>query len=138
MPAHNQNKFAERFRESLEQAQTRLNNLEEEAQKVLVEVLERSKASRKEMANLLARFNGGELFDKQTMKEWQGRAKHVSADLAHRFEDLRSRAIAYAGVASKDQVEDLAKDLDRLSRKIDKLLGARKNSARGEHKDAKQ
>ncbi|MBI5546368.1 MAG: hypothetical protein HY901_20975 [Deltaproteobacteria bacterium] len=129
MPANQQNKFAERFRDSLEQAQARLTNLEEEAQKVVQEMLERSKASRKEMANLISKLNSGEFLDRETVKEWQGKARHVSADLAHRFEDLRSRAIAYAGVASRDQVDDLARDLDKLSRKIDRILGAKKNSA---------
>ena len=130
MAANHQTKFAERFRDSLEQAQARLSNLEDEAQKVFQEIVDRSKASRKEMTALIAKINAGELFDKHTVKEWQGKAKHVSADIAHRFEELRSRAIAYAGVASREQVDEFAKDLDRLTRKIDKHLGARKSASR--------
>lgn len=128
MPAnhHHQNKFADRFKDSLEQAQARLTTLEEEAQKMLQDVLDRSKASRKEMTVLINRLNAGEIFDQKTVKEWQGKAKHVSADLAHRFEDIRSKAIQAAGVASRDQVDDLAKDLDKLSRKIDRLLTTKK------------
>jgi len=130
MAAKQETKFAERFKDSLEQAQSRLTSLEEEAQKVFLEILDRSKASRKEMTAIISKLNGGELFDKATVKEWQGKAKHVSDDLVHRFDDLRSRAIAYAGVASRDQVNDLAKDLDKLARKIDKHLGAKKTASR--------
>jgi predicted transcriptional regulator len=128
MPANHQNTLTERFRESLEQAQSRLTNIEEEAQKMVQDVLDRSRASRKEVSNILARLNSGELIDPKTVKEWQGKAKHVSADLAHRFDELRSRAIAYAGVASREQVEEVARDLDKLSRKIDRLLSAKRNS----------
>ncbi len=126
MAANHQTKFADRFRDSLEQAQARLANLEEEAQKMFQEVLDRSKASRKEMSVIINRLNAGELFDKKTVKQWEGKARHVTNDLAHRFEDLRSRAIQYAGVASRDQVDELARDLDKLSRKIDRLLTSKK------------
>jgi hypothetical protein len=126
MPAKDQTKLADKFKDGLEQAQARLTELEEEAQKVFQEVLDRSKSSRKEMSAIIGRLNAGELIDRKTMKQWEGKARHVSADLAHRFEDLRSRAIQYAGVASRDQVDDLASDLDKLSRKIDRLLAAKK------------
>jgi hypothetical protein len=123
-----QTKFAQKMRESLEQAQARLIGIEDEAQRVFKEIIDRSKTSRKEMASMMAKLNGGELFDKKTVKQWQGKARHVSADFIHRFEDLRSRAITYAGVASRDQVDELAKDLDKLSRKLDKLMGAKKKT----------
>ena len=125
MPNH-QPKFADRFRESLEQAQARLTSLEEEAQKMVQDVLVRSKATRREMASLIAKVNATEIFDPKTVKQWQGKAKHVSADIAHRVEDLRSRAIAFAGVASREQVDELAHDLDKLSRKIDRLVSGKK------------
>jgi hypothetical protein len=126
MATTNETKFADKMRESLEQAQERLSGIEDEAQKVFQEIIDRSKTSRKEMASLMSKINGGELFDKATVKQWQGKAKHVSADLVHRFEELRTRAITYAGVASKTQVDELAKDLDKLSRKLDKLMGKKK------------
>ncbi|MGC4115340.1 MAG: hypothetical protein QM765_12190 [Myxococcales bacterium] len=126
MPANHQQKIANRFKDSLEQAQSRLTTLEEEAQRMFQEVIDRSKASRKEMTTIINRLNAGEIFDKKTVKQWEGKARHVSADIAHRFEDLRSRAIQYAGVASRDQVDELARDLDKLSRKIDRLLTSKK------------
>lgn len=128
MPANHPQKIADRFKDSLEQAQARLTTLEEEAQKMFQEVVDRSKASRKEMAVIINRLNAGELFDKKTVKQWEGKARHVRVDLAHRLEDLRSRAIQYAGVASRDQVDELAHDLDKLSRKIDRLLNTKKGS----------
>ena len=42
MAATNQTKFAEKMRESLEQAQERLSGIEDEAQKVIQEIIERS------------------------------------------------------------------------------------------------
>jgi len=119
MAANHQTTIGERLKDSLEQAQNRLTSLEEEAQKVL----------RKEMGTLINRLNGAELFDKRTVRQWEGRARLVSADLVHRFEDLRARAIQYAGVASRDQVDELSRDLDKLSRKIDRLLTSKKPAA---------
>lgn len=139
MAVHSPMKLAERFRGSLEQAQARLSNLEEEAQKVFQDVVERSKAPRKEMANIIAKINTGaaDVFDTEMIKQWQVRAKNVSADFAHRLDDLRVRAVAHAGVATRQQVDELARGLDKLSRKIDRLLGAR--SARSEMpKESKQ
>jgi polyhydroxyalkanoate synthesis regulator phasin len=118
--------LGQKFRKSLELAQTRLVKVEDEAHKMVEDVVKRSKAPRQEVAAIVARINAGELFDPKTIKQWQGKARHVSDDLAHKVADLRSRAIAYAGVASRDQVEELACDLDRLSRKIDRLVAKKK------------
>jgi hypothetical protein len=124
---HQTQKFGIMLRESLELAQTRLTTFEEEAQKVV-------QASRKEVAGFLRKVNAQDLFDNDYLKEISGRARHVGADVTARLEGLRERAIAIAGVASRDQVEDIQKDLDRLSRKMDKLLNGGAKKVSKDHK----
>ncbi len=120
---HQTQKLGIMLRESLEQAQMRLTTFEEEAQKVV-------QASRKEVAGLWQKVNAQDLFGNGYFKEISGRARLVGADVTARLEGLRGRAVAIVGVASRNQVEDIQRDLDRLSRKVDKLLngGARKVS----------
>ena len=117
MAGNHANTIGEKVKESLEMAQARLANLEEEAQRVVA-------ASRKEVAHLFQRFNAQDLFERAHMKEWSGRARHVSEDMAHRLEDLRERVVTFVGVASREQVEDLARDLEKLARKGDKAFTA--------------
>jgi len=82
---------------------------------VVQEFLHRTKASRKELST---RF-----LAPTQVKEWQKQARVVSEGLAQRLTDLRARAIAYTGVASSWQVEDVAREIGRVSRKIDRLAG---------------
>ena len=56
--------------------------------------------------------------------EWRGRAETFRAEAMDRMVDLQGRAIAFLGVASRDQVEELSREIDRLARKLSK--GARK------------
>jgi polyhydroxyalkanoate synthesis regulator phasin len=133
MANHQTQKFGVMLKEGLEQAQARLATLEDEAQKVVHDLLGRSQTSRKEVAALLRRVNAQEFLDKDYVKEISGKAKHVGEDVAHRLEELRERAIAVAGVASREQVDELQRDLDRLSRKLDKLL----SGAKGVRRDPK-
>lgn len=122
----NHQHLKERFQDSLERAQARLSTIEEEAQKMVRDVVERSVASRKEIASLIARVNAAEVLENPKVKQWQGKAKHVGDELQHHLEDLRGRVMDFAGVASREQVADLAKDLERLSRKIDRAVAAKK------------
>ena len=91
-------------KDSLEQAQDCLETLEKEASKMLEEVRERSKASRKEMTELIARFQRGEMFESAKVKEKElvksARRWAVSSPSA-----CRSRAVGlgFVGVASKDR-----------------------------------
>lgn len=115
MATNHATRFSERVKESLEQAQARLAALEEEAQRVVA-------ASRKEITNLLQKLNAQDLLD---VKEWSGRARHVGEDMGNRLDELRDRVITFMGVASREQVEELARDLTKLSRKLDRLATAR-------------
>jgi polyhydroxyalkanoate synthesis regulator phasin len=135
MANHQTQKFGVMLKESLEQAQARLTTWEEEAQKVMHGLLDRSHASRKEVAGLLRKVNARkDRLESEYVKEISGRARHVGADVTARLEDLRERAIAVAGVASREQVDELHRDLDRLARKLDKLLSG---AGKGVKRDTK-
>jgi polyhydroxyalkanoate synthesis regulator phasin len=134
MANHQTQKFGVMLKESLEQAQARLTTWEEGAQKVVHDLIDKGQASRKEVAGLLRKVGAQDLLEGDYLREISGRARHVGADVAARLEEVRERAIAVAGVASREQVDELQKDLDRLSRKLDKLLAA---SGKGVRKDPK-
>lgn len=127
MATNHANKFGDRVKGSLEQAQSRLASLEEEAQKVVA-------ASRNQVSQLLQKFTPPELLDPKHLKdltaEWTGKAQHVGEDLSNRLDELRVRAIAFMGVASREQVEELARDVEKLSRKLDRLVAVRKPATR--------
>jgi polyhydroxyalkanoate synthesis regulator phasin len=126
-----QTKMTGKLKESLEQAQTRLTALEDETERVLKDLMERGKATQKEIKAALQKVNAQELLEKSS-----GRAKHVSEDVTRRIEDVRQRAIQVVGVATRDQVKELAEDLDKLSRKLDKLL--EQNAKKAAEKSSKR
>jgi hypothetical protein len=52
--------------------------------------------------------------------EWRGRAETFRAEALERMVDLQGRAIAFFGVATREQVEEISKELDRLAKRIEK------------------
>jgi predicted site-specific integrase-resolvase len=58
--------------------------------------------------------------------EWRGRAESFRTEAMERVVDLQGRAIAFLGVASRDQVDELSKEIDRLAKKIAKSGGTPK------------
>lgn len=123
-----QNGIQQKVKDSLEQAQAKLQIFEEEAQKVMADLVEKGRAQRKELTTLLNRIKAQEILEKVPVKELQGRAKGVGKELTTRLEELVERAVSFAGVASVQQVEELSKEITRLSKKLDKLT---KESAKG-------
>ncbi len=124
--------LSNRMKEGIEAAQARLATLEKEAQKVVSELVSKGKASRKDVEELVARFNPEELLEVEVVKDIQGKAKHLASDLSHRIEEVREKVVTFAGVASREQVEDISKELDRLSRKLDKLTGKKASTPKAE------
>ncbi len=127
-------KVPEFLREPIEAAQARLEVFEEEAQKVLKDLVKKGRESRKELAALVNRISSdGALrgrFDRLRVqgKELRGRAESFRTEAFERLEDLQSKAVAFLGVATREQVIALSKELDRLSRRL----------AKGENKPAKK
>ena len=133
-------KVPEFLKEPLEAAQARLERLEVDAERVLRDLMDKGRASRKEIEQIVARLSKQDwklpemkqriekLRDQgaERAAEWRGRAETFRAEAMERVMDLQGRAIAFLGVASRDQVEELSKEIDRLARKIGKSSGSRK------------
>ncbi len=126
-------KVPEFLREPLVAAQARLEHLEEEAQRVVRDLMDRGRASRKDIEQMVHRLSQQdwsmpemrqrlEKLREQGVEratEWRGRAETFRAEALERMLDLQNRAVAFLGVATRDQVEELSKELDRLARRID-------------------
>ena len=133
-------KVPEFLKEPIEAAQARLEQLEVDAERVLRDLMDKGRASRKEIEQIVARLSKQDWklpemkqrFEKlrdqgeERAAEWRGRAETFRAEAMERVMDLQGRAIAFLGVASRDQVEELSKEIDRLARKIGKSGGSRK------------
>lgn len=127
-------KMPEFLREPIVAAQARLEQLEEEAQRVLKDLMDRGRASRKDLEHMVQKLSEQDwtfpemrqriekLRDQgvERASEWRGRAESFRAEALDRMIDLQNRAVAFLGVATREQVEELSKELDRLARRIEK------------------
>ena len=127
-------KIPEFLREPLEAAQARIERLEVDAERVLKDLMDRGRAGRKEFEQIVAKLSKQdwrfpemkhriEKLREQGVEraaELRGRAETFRVEAVERVVDLQSRAIAFLGVASRDQVEELSRELDRLAKKIEK------------------
>ena len=117
-------------------AQKKLMAFETEAQKVLENLIDRGQKSRKEVEGLLQRFNGVEKLqggieqlrelnplDAASMKKLGKKANAASQEVRKRIEDLQNKVIEGVGVASQAQVKEINKELIKLSKKLDSLVG---------------
>ncbi|HET8542625.1 MAG TPA: hypothetical protein VFL83_22310 [Anaeromyxobacter sp.] len=127
-------KVPEFLREPLVAAQARLEHLEEEAQRVLRDLMDRGRASRKDIEHMVQRLSRQDwsfpemrerlekLRDQgvERATEWRERAESFRAEALERMIELQNRAVAFLGVATRDEVAELSKEIDRLARRIDK------------------
>jgi hypothetical protein len=133
-------KMAEFLREPLEAAQLRLEQFEVEAQRVLKDLMSKGRASRKDFEQMVQRLSKQDwTFPEMKHRmeklrehgleraaEWRGRAENFRAEAMERVVDLQGRAIAFLGVATREQVDEISKELDRLARRIEKGSRARR------------
>jgi DNA-binding Lrp family transcriptional regulator len=133
-------KVPEFLREPIEAAQARLEQLEEDAERVLRDLMDKGRASRKEFEQIVARLSKQDFSIPEVKQrieklrgqgveravEWRGKAETFRAEALERMVELQGRAIAFLGVASRDQVDELSRELDRLSKKIAKTAGTKK------------
>ncbi len=133
-------KVPEFLREPLEAAQARLEQFEGEAQKVFKDLMDRGRASRKDLEQMVQRLSKQdwtcpelkarlEKLQKQgavRAAEWRGRAESFRTEALERLTELQSRAVAFLGVASREQVEELSRELEKLARRFEKAEKARK------------
>jgi polyhydroxyalkanoate synthesis regulator phasin len=127
-------KVPEFLRESLESAQERLEALESDAQRLLKDLVQKGRESRKEIADVVqrlskqdwkmeelrGRFGRLRAQGKERAHELRGKAEGFRADAMERLEELQSKAITFLGVASREQVEELSAELERLARRLDR------------------
>jgi polyhydroxyalkanoate synthesis regulator phasin len=105
----------------LEEAKERLTQLEDEAQKVVKNLVARGQKSREEIEGLLAKLNSAELAP--TVRELSRRATIATAEVRKKLDGLQTRVIEATGVASQSQVKAIGKEIARLSKKVDGLVG---------------
>ncbi len=134
-------KMPEFLREPLGAAQARLGHLEDEAQRVLKEIREKGRASRKDLEQMVARLSRQDWtfpdlkqrLDKlreqgvERATEWRGKAESFRSEALERMLDLQSRAVSFLGVATREQVDELSKELERLARRLERGERARRS-----------
>jgi hypothetical protein len=137
-------KVPEFLREPLVAAQARLEQIEVEAQRVLKDLLERGRASRKDIEEVVQKLSKQDWTDMkhridkfreqgvERAAEWRGRAETFRAEAIERVVDLQGKAIAFLGVATREQVEEISKELDRLAKRIEKGGKPPRRAKRGE------
>ncbi len=115
-------------RVQVEAAEKRLVLFEEEAQKLLKELIAKGKASRKDIRGLMRR--AAELDMGERAEEWKDRAEKTGTEVIKRLEELQDRALGMMGVASTTKIEELAGEIQKLSRRVDKMTKAANRVAR--------
>ncbi|HSN92356.1 MAG TPA: hypothetical protein VLS93_14085, partial [Anaeromyxobacteraceae bacterium] len=58
----------------------------------------------------------------------RGRAESWRTEALERLSELQARAVAFLGVASREQVDELSREIDRLSKRIEKGKPRRKKA----------
>lgn len=138
-------KVPEFLREPIATAQARLEQLEEEAQRVLRDLMDRGRASRKDFEQMVSRLSKQDwtfpemkqrlekLRDQgvERAAEWRGKAESFRAEALERMIELQARAVSFLGVATRDQVQELSKELDRLARRIERTEKGRRTRKSG-------
>ena len=138
-------KMPEFLREPIEAAQARIGHLEGEAQRVLKDLMLKGRAGRKDLEQILQRlakqdWSLGEmrqLVEKlreqgaERAAELRGRAESFRAEAMERLGELQGKAVAFLGVASREQVEELSRELERLARRIERGQKVRRPLKKG-------
>jgi len=134
-------------REPLSAAQARFSEVERELEKLLSELLRKGEERAKELAAFVQRLakeglgldelralvaklpsQGSERASE--LREWVG---GVRSEAVKQLEHLQDRAYAFLGMASRRQVEELGRELSRLTRRLEKggrAAAPHKNSIR--------
>ena len=120
-------KVPEFLREPLEAAQTRLGTLEKDAQKLFKDISGRvQKEWRQDWPEMKDRLDKLLAAGRERASEWRGRAEHVRADAMDRLMEL----VKFLGVATRDQLEQLSRDVDRILKRLEKGRKPRRKAPR--------
>ncbi len=137
-------KIREFLKEPIEAAHVRLGQLEDEAQRVWKDLLLKGRASRKDIEQIILRVGQGKalpevmhLLDRlreqgaERAAEWRGKAESFRSEALERMVELQGKAVAFLGVATREQVEELSRELERLSRRMEHGQKARRPTKKG-------
>jgi len=127
-------KVPEFLKEPLEAAQERLEKLEGDAQRVWKDLMLKGRAGRKDLEQIvqrLAKQDWNILEIRQVVDrlraqgaeraaEWRGKAESFRAEALDRMVELQGKAVAFLGVATRDQVEELSHELEKLAKRIER------------------
>lgn len=127
-------KIPEFLKEPLEAAHVRLERLEGEAQRVWKDLMLKGRAGRKDLEHIVQRLakqdwnvpEMRQLLDRlraqgvERAAEWRGRAESFRAEALERMVELQGKAVAFLGVATREQVVELSRELDRLAKRIER------------------
>ena len=120
-------KVPEFLREPLEAAQARLGTLEKDAQKLFKDISGRvQKEWKQDWPEMKGRVDKLLAAGRERAAEWRGRAEHVRADAMERLMEL----VKFLGVATRDQLEQLSRDVDRILKRIEKPRKPRRKAPR--------
>jgi 16S rRNA G527 N7-methylase RsmG len=111
--------LGEMVREQVETVQARIHELQKEAEKTLKLLTVRGRESRKELDRLVTKLEKTDWTERSS--ELAGKAKDFGTELAGHLDELQGKAIKFVGVASRDQVETLSREIKRLGSKIEAL-----------------
>ena len=142
-------KVPEFLKDQFEHAQVRLAHFEESAQKTLKELVLKGKASRKDLEGLLVKVSKddrvaefkGKLEKLQRTgavraEALRDRAETFRTEALERILDFQGKAVSFLGVATRDQVEELHKELDRLAKRFERSEKARPAKKAGKKAEA--
>jgi hypothetical protein len=108
------------LRESVEVAQARLEVLEAEAQKLIHEVSTRfQKVSGKDWPEMLERLEQFREVGRERAEEWKDRAQEFRVDAAEKLELLQVKALKFLGVASREEVAELSREINKILKRLD-------------------
>ena len=118
--------FAEFLRSQVDVVQGRITDFQKEADKLAAELSTRGQHQIKELEKLVTKLEALPLAERSA--EFADRAKAFGEDFVNHFDDFQGKLISFVGVATRDQVSDLARELKTLSKKIDSITKSAKSA----------
>lgn len=108
-----------RWKERLASVERRLEVFEEEAQRRLRELAQRSEGPRRGIEAFFNRIRSGGIIEE--MEELRERAEKTGAQVLERLEKLPERAFEKMGLATRAQIAELSEQIRVMSRKLERL-----------------
>lgn len=118
-------KVPEFLREPIEAAQARLESFEMEAQKLMKDLSGRIQKVQKQVAKqewpeIRERLEKMRETGLERAQEWRGKADHFRVDAMERLAELQGKAIKFLGVATREQVEELSREIEMVLKRLEK------------------